>query len=255
MLEAVLAAGSTALVDAGAAISGSVLAVSGMAISSPLVIPAPSQQTQQQVNSGGGKGSGAGTGVVMRCSLHPVSGEFQLSHAEHPGSKHSMQSAAGSLALVATAAAATMAVHAAAAVVVRTAALRRTLLGRALVAAAAGATGSSLGHATGSIVADSKLSTDGYLVPPPCMDACLHLGVAAPGCGAKVPVAVGAFAWAEGVAAPYLYVRRVPWLPSLHLSFINVWNPEPSCLPSPQYPGDQVQGSRSNSGRSLGQTC
>jgi hypothetical protein len=74
-------------------------------------------------------------------------------------------------------------------------------VGRALAAAAAAVAPARRGHATGSIAAASGLGTDGYLVPPPCMDACLHLGVAAPGCGAKVPVAVGAFVLADRRAA------------------------------------------------------
>ena len=182
MLEAVLAAGTTAL-DAASSSNGGVLAVSDMAISSPIVIPQPGQQQQQQ------------GGIVMRCSLDPASGAFQLSHAERPSSKTSVQSAAGSLAFAA-ATAAGVAVSTAAAVAVKALAVRRALLGKVLAAVAAAA-----GHATGRIVADSRLATDGYLVPPACMDACLHLGVAAPGCGAKVPVAVGAFALVDRRAA------------------------------------------------------
>ena len=179
MLEAALAAGYTAAQDGA---SGA-LAVCGMAISAPLVLPHPGQQQ--------------GGAIVMRCSLSPATGEFQLGHAERPGSKSSTQSAAGRYALAAATATA-VAAHTAAAVAVRTLALRRALLGKALAALAGAA---PAGHATGSIVAGSRLATDGYLVPPPCMDACLHLGVAAPGCGAKVPVAVGAFALADRRAA------------------------------------------------------
>ena len=182
MLEAALAAGATALDTASS--SGGVLAVGGMAISSPIVIPQP---TQQQPGQGG---------IVMRCSLDPASGAFQLSHAERPNSKTSVQSAAGSLALAA-ATAAGVAVHTAAAVAVKALAVRRALLGKVLAALAA-----AVGHATGRIAADSRLATDGYLVPPACMDACLHLGVAAPGCGAKVPVAVGAFTLINHRTAP-----------------------------------------------------
>lgn len=181
MLEAVLASGCTALLDYSG--SGGALAVSSMAISSPLVIPQPSQQEKQQGST------------VMRCSLDPATGGFELSHTERP--KSSVQNAAGSLALAAATAVAAAA-HTMAAVAVRTLAVRRLVLGRALAALAA-----APGHATGSIVADSRLGTDGYLVPPPCMDSCLHLGVAAPGCGAKVPVAVGAFTLADQHAAAH----------------------------------------------------
>jgi hypothetical protein len=175
MLEAALEAGATAL-DVSSS-SGGVLAVSGMAISSPIVIPQPNKQQQPGQD-----------GIVMRCSLDPASGAFQVSHAERPNSKTSVQSATGSLALAA-ATAASVAVHTAAAAAVKALAVRRALLGKVLATVAAAA-----GHATGRIAADSRLATDGFLVPPACMDACLHLGVAAPGCGAKVPVAVGAFA-------------------------------------------------------------
>ena len=179
MLEAALAAGYTAVQDG----SGSALAVCGMSISAPLVLPPPGQQQ--------------GSGVTMRCSISPAAGDFQLSHTDKPSSRISTQCAAGSYALAAATAAA-LAAQAAASVAVRALALRHVLLGKAL-AALAGAP--PAGHATGSIVADGRLATDGYLVPPPCMDACLHLGVAAPGCGAKVPVAVGAFALANRGAA------------------------------------------------------
>ena len=175
MLEAALAAGYTAVQEG----SGTALAVCGMSISAPLVLPPPSQHQ--------------GGSAVMRCSLNPATGEFQLAHADKPASKSSTQRAARSYALAAATVAA-VAAQTAAAVVVRALALRRVLLAKAL-AALAGATPAA--HATGSIVADARLATDGYVVPPPCMDACLHLGVAAPGCGAKVPVAVGAFALAD----------------------------------------------------------
>ena len=179
MLEAVLAAGSTMLdgsAPSAATAAAATLAVSNMAISAPLVLAQPSQQ--------------APGGLVMRCSLHPASGEFTLAHCEsQQASRASAENAAGSYALAAAAAAA-VALGTAAAVAVRAAALKRALLGRLLAAAWQPA---PAGHATGAIVARRQLALDAYLVPPPCMDACLHLGVAAPGCGAKVPVAVGAF--------------------------------------------------------------
>ena len=174
MMETVLAAGTTTLDSSSG--SRPALAIAGMAISSPLIISHPSQQQ-------------AG-GTVMRCSLNPAAGDFQLAHAERRGSKHSTQCAGGSLAV---AAATAVAVRAAAAVAVGAMAMRRVLLGKILALAA--------GHATGSVVVDTRLDTDGYLVPPPCMDACLHLGVAAPGCGAKVPVALGAFVLTDRHAA------------------------------------------------------
>ncbi len=175
MLEAALAAGVTATQDG----TGAAPAVCGMSISAPLVLPPPGQQR--------------GGGVTLRCSINPASGDFQLAHAERPGTKSSTQCAAGSYALAAATAAA-VAAQAAASVAVRALALRHVLLGKAL-AALVGTM--PAGHATGSIVADCRMATDGYLVPPPCMDTCLQLGVAAPGCSAKVPVAVGAFALAD----------------------------------------------------------
>ena len=176
MLEAMLASGVTALDSS----SAGTLAVRGVAIAAPLVLPHPSQQQ--------------GSGAVMRCSLIPATGEVELGHAERASSKRRERIASGSFALAA-ATAATVAAHAVVAVALRALAVRPVLLGRVLAAAVAA------GHATGTIVADRRLGTDGYLVPPPGMDACLHLGVAAPGCGAKVPVAVGAFALTDRGAA------------------------------------------------------
>ena len=167
MLEAVLAAGATAL-DAAAA---QTLAVEGMAISSPLVLPPPNSQQKR--------------GIVIRCTLEPATGDFTLSHAAHRTSKKITENAAGTFALV-TATVAAVAVHTAAAVALRAAALRHALLCKTAQLV--------MGHTTGSITVHQQLATDGYRVPPTCMDACLHLGVAALGCGAKVPVAVGAFA-------------------------------------------------------------
>lgn len=198
MLEAALAAGS-AVLDAGSpaatAAPGS-LAVSGMSISSPLMLPHPGKQQAQQLQRQAGGGSAA-DGQVMSCSVSPLTGQFQLFSSERPGGKPSEPHAAGTLGLAAAAA-----VQAAAAVAVRTLAVRRALLGRALAAVAtAAAFPPQRSHATGSIAAPQRLANDGYLVPPPCMDACLHLGVAAPGCGAKVPVAVGGFTLADRRAA------------------------------------------------------
>ncbi len=193
MLEAALAAGMTVLEGTPGAggSGGSVLAVSGMAIAAPLILSHPKEGQQS-----GGKRGQQRSGPVLRCSMDPASGDLQLTHAESPGSKRSAPIAHCCLRLAASTAAA-VAVQAAAAVAVRTLAVRRLLLGRALAALAHPTpTGPDPagGHATGSILADSRHSIDGYLVPPPCMDACLHLGVAVPGCGAKVPVAVGSFA-------------------------------------------------------------
>ena len=176
MLEAALAAGATALdAAAGAPSRAASLAIAGMSISQPLVIAPPSRQR--------------GGGAVMRCSLTPHAGEFSLSHADAASSKTSTENARGCFA-AATATAIITGVQLAAAAAVRTAAVKRALLGRLLQAAANGRAGA---HATGSIVVPASLQTDNYIVPPPCMDACFHLGVAAPGCGAKVPIAVGAF--------------------------------------------------------------
>jgi hypothetical protein len=178
MMEAALAAASTALDGPG---SRAALAVAGMAIISPLIIPPPEQQPAP--------------GVRMHCSLVPATGDIQL--AEQRGRGASTPCAHGG---VMCAAAATAAVRAAAAMVAYAQARRLLPLGRE-AAATALAGGKPQGKATGSIAVDRKLGADGYLVPPPCMDACLHLGVAVPGCGAKVPIAVGAFVLADSCAA------------------------------------------------------
>lgn len=173
MLEAALAACST-LAEASAAPR---LSVHSMAISNPIILPQPAGQPQ--------------AGAVLRCSIQPATGAFVLSH--HSGRPSSrVENAAGRYAL-----AAAVAVNTAALLEAQAVAVKQALLRRALRAAA----GVGAGTATGSISVDPRLSTDAYLVPPPCMDACLHLGVAAPGCGAKVPVAVGAFLLAAAARA------------------------------------------------------
>ena len=174
MLEAALAAGATALGAGTGATPAGQLAVRGMAITSPLVIPPPAAQKVP---------------IVLRCRLDSATGELGLSHGTRPAAA-SVQNATCTLAL-ATATAASVAVLAAAAVAASALAVKRVLLVKSLAALAA----SAPGHATGTIAAGGKPGcNDGYLVPPPCIDACLHLGVAVPGCGAKVPVAVGSFA-------------------------------------------------------------
>lgn len=190
MLEAALAAGMTVLEGTAGGPDSGVLTVSGLAITAPLVMAHPREEPQ------GRKQGQQRSGAVLRCSLDPASGDLQLVHAERPGSRRSTPIAHGCLRLAAAAATA-VAVHAAAAVAVQTLAVKRLLLSRAMAALTPSPPTKAepaSGHATGSIISDSRHSTDGYLVPPPCMDACLHLGVAAPGCGAKVPVAVGSFA-------------------------------------------------------------
>ena len=176
MLEAVLAAGTTAL-DSNSSSSSRVLAVAALTISSPVILPARFEH--------------AARGVLMRCSLNPATGATQLTQTDRHNTARSIECANGSL--VATLPTA-IAVQAAATAAAAAVAMRRVLLGRALSVAA--------GHTTGTIVAHSRVHTDGYLVPPPCMDACLHLGVALPGCGIKVPVALGAFLLAAQLAAP-----------------------------------------------------
>lgn len=159
MLEAGLAAGSI-LVDHDSALT---VTVAKMTIANPLVIPA-------NVPSGG---------IILSCLLNPGDGTFKLSHRqlETP----SQENAEGSYTHArlfgdrqyqkATAAAAI----------------------RHLFAVYDVVTLNSHGNAVGGIAVDPRTVSDGYLVPPPCLDACLHLGVAVPGCGAKVPVAIGAF--------------------------------------------------------------
>jgi hypothetical protein len=171
MLEAALAAGITLLDAQQLQQRASALALTGMSISSPIIIPAPTS---------GSKGGNAS--IVMRCSVSPASGTFTLSHAQQQA-RASTQNATGSYALAASM---VMAVGAVTHVALRLAAVRHWLVkNSALQLAAAGA--------FGGIVVQQRMVSDGYVVPPTCMDACLHLGVVAPGSGAKVPVSVGAF--------------------------------------------------------------
>lgn len=174
MLEAVLASGSALL--EGPAAAGT-LAVSGMAIAAPLIIaqPAPGKRS-----------------AVLRCTITPGAGAFALSHANETGA--SVGNASGGFD-VAAATATAVAVHIPTAALLRLAAVRHlTDLQKAVSAMS--------GHAVGSLAPASRLHADSYHVPPACMDACIHLGVTAPGCSAKVPIAVGAFA-ATGKAAVY----------------------------------------------------
>ena len=179
MLEAALAAGASA---SDGAPSSAVLAVQGMAISAPLVLPPPEAQR--------------GDGLVMRCKLETATGAFALSHAEHRGSKKSIENATGCFVLAA-AAAATAAAHTVVAVALQAASLRALFICKAAALLV-----SSRGHAKGTIVVPSSMAADGYRVPPTCMDACLHLGVTSPGCDAKVPIAIGAFAAMIRAGAP-----------------------------------------------------
>jgi hypothetical protein len=177
MLEAALAAGSVAL----EAYAGNALGVAGLAIAGPLIVPQPAAQSK--------------TGTVMRCAVSPAAGAFTLSHASgRSGPRTDNASGHYCVAAAAAALATTLAAVAAGAVLQQEAARRAVLLGLLVPAKVA----PNAGHAMGSIAVHPDLAGDGYIVPPSCMDACLHLGVSAPGCGAKVPVAAGAFACHAG---------------------------------------------------------
>jgi hypothetical protein len=169
MLEAALAAGSLS-VEASA--SG-VLSVCGMTISNPLVIAVQP----------------AGGALLLRCAVDPAAGTFALAHADRAA-----DNAAGAYSVVAALTPGAPSPRAAPPAPAAAVLARLAQGGAARAAAAAG-------HAVGCIAVDPRLATDAYLVAPSCLDACLHLGVAAPGCGAKVPVAVGAFSAPSARAA------------------------------------------------------
>ncbi|KAK9815806.1 hypothetical protein WJX72_009873 [[Myrmecia] bisecta] len=51
-----------------------------------------------------------------------------------------------------------------------------------------------------SVAVPATASADGFIVAPQALDSCLHLGVVAPGAGAKVPVSIGGFCVMTGTA-------------------------------------------------------
>jgi NADPH:quinone reductase-like Zn-dependent oxidoreductase/acyl carrier protein len=171
MLEAALAAGTTTLDPSTS--NTTTLAVTEMAIGAPIILP--------------GQGLGAKSAMVLRCRVDPGEGAFILGYSsgDNSGSSASVLSevASGSYNVAnyspTTLKKNTIDVDAALNQIVR--------------AEIATAPAPPTPTATGSIAVDPRLYADGYLVPPSCMDATLHLGVAAPGCGAKVPIGIGAF--------------------------------------------------------------
>ena len=171
MLEAALAAGSTTM--EASSIAAATLAVTEMSIGAPLIISSDNSKS-----------------LVLRCRVDPGEGAFTLAYQS--GKAAATEVASGTYNLVFT-----TAKYAAATIsTVLAAAVKHAVQTKVLTALGAVA----IATATGSISVDARLRTDGYLVPPACMDACLHLGVAAPGCGAKVPVAIGAFIKPEKTA-------------------------------------------------------
>lgn len=163
ILEAALGAGRT-LADASLA---SQLSVHGMAIVHPIILP---QMAGKQKDE-----------VLLRCSIHPAAANFQLSHHSGPPRRW-VDTAAGRFAL-----ATSMVDNAPAMLAAQAVGAKQVLLHQAPFMT------KGIGTPVGNISGDSKLSIGAYLVPPPWMDSCLHLGVVSPGCSARIPVALGAF--------------------------------------------------------------
>jgi len=175
MLEAALAAGSTTL-DASTSDTPT-LAVTEMTIGAPVILPS--------------QGLGANSTMVLRCRVDPGEGAFVLGYSSGDGNRN------GGSSTVNEVASGGYNVAYSATNIEKKAPRSHALLNKILRAKVFSDGDASVAFApataVGSIAVDPRLYTDGYLVPPSCMDATLHLGVAAPGCGAKVPIAISAF--------------------------------------------------------------
>lgn len=196
MLELMLAAAVAAASD-GATAAG-VPAVCGAAFLAPIVLPALGGTGAAAAARGGsascGEGidgdeaGGEGAGLILLCRFDAGSGEMVLAT---PAGAHAtaVVSCAGSGAGAGAAAADV-------AVALRLVALLRASLmgGGAAPLRRAGSVGVVAGMA-------GDWTADGYQADPRQADAALHLGVAGPGSGARVPVAAAAYV-AAGASAP-----------------------------------------------------
>ncbi len=179
MLEAALAAGTTTLDP-----STTSLAVTDMAIGAPIILPS--------------QGLGAKSAMVLRCRVDPGEGAFILGYSSSSG-----DGSGSSANAVTEVASGTYNVAYYSTSLENNTNIADAVVNHIVRAKVLSASSSAVAPtATGSIAVDPRLYADGYLVPPSCMDATLHLGVAAPGCGAKVPIAIGSFTKPQAAQQP-----------------------------------------------------
>jgi hypothetical protein len=172
MLELAMAAAHTAAADAAA--HELPPALCGVSISAPVVVP-----------SGGGAGV---EGVVVLCRLDCATGEFVISHGR--GGAGRAGQAVNARGLVAAGlrnggGGGGGLLDAAAAQV-----LAGVLPGWAQQGPPSGEGPSAVGMVA---AVGAEWHASGYLTAPQQLDSCLHLGVVAPGAGARIPVALACF--------------------------------------------------------------
>lgn len=178
MMELASATAATLTQDA-AHEAGALLAVSNMSISAPIILP-----------TAGAGGNGIAEEFEVVCRLDLATGQLSIGYTyEQEAGFGPMTCATATASLVhapQTQRQHSAHLQAAAAVLLSDLLPRSTPASQGSAAAAAGPVG---------VIAavSSDWASSGYFSAPQQVDSALHLGVVAPGSGAKVPVAVGSF--------------------------------------------------------------
>ena len=162
MIEVVLQSGMTALEHA----MDESLAVTNLVISSPIILPKSIEKLKQAEI------------LKVQCSIDTSNGSFVLSHHQH-NSSHS-DNTFGNILKYCNSFGKRKETLAAYAKVFSGPSLQRNSF--------------ETGAPIGIVVCNASFFTEGYIVPPPVLDSNFHLGVAAPECGAKVPISMGCYA-------------------------------------------------------------
>jgi len=174
MMELAAATAATMTQDS-AHDSGDLLAISNMSISAPIILPAATAP-----------GAGDSDSFEVVCSLDLATGRLSIGYAEQFQDNDSFEpitcaTATASIVKAKEQPQQQPSLQAAAA------ALLADIMAKPAGAAAAGAAMGSIAPVSGDWTAS------GYFSAPQQVDSALHLGVVAPGSGAKVPVALGSF--------------------------------------------------------------
>ena len=156
MVEMVLQSGMTVLEHA----LQTSFAVSDVVISSPLIL-AKSTERWKQVE-------------ILRCCIDVSNGSFFLSHYQHNAA--SSENAFGNISKDCKSSRNHDGSLTAFAKLFCDSSLESKMLEK--------------GTPFGGVICNPSFFTDGYILPPPVLDANFHLGVAAPECGAKVPISI-----------------------------------------------------------------
>lgn len=202
MLELTLAAGHVLLGGSYGDAQQQLLAICSMAINAPIVMPSA---------------AAAGAQLLVSVTLDASSGQLTLTHSSMAPDEEEPSMAAVTETVNATAhVCVVQPPRQAAAGAAATAArlprllpqLQRQAVKAVLRAAAAdgplgAAAAASDGGAVGMVQAvDGRWDASAYLTSPQQVDSAFHLSVVAPGCPAKIPVAVAAFSGPAGGLAP-----------------------------------------------------